>query len=157
MRGRRAFYFSGQKGGGVSTKTLGRFAVNKVVNRLIERGYEVVPADYCYDLVARTGDGFKRVEVKTSLRRRGRLIRVATCKGGGLRNKRYSRHEVDFVVAYVQGKFRSAYFVFPPAVFEAHSSVYLSLDGRCRWEKYRGAWHLIGQPVAPAPFEDLFQ
>jgi hypothetical protein len=127
------------------------------MNRLIARGYEVVPADYRYDLIVRARDGFKRVEVKTSLRRRGRLIRVAICKGGGLRNKRYGRHEIDFIVAYVRGKCRSAYFVFPPAVFEVHSSVYLSLDGRCRWEKYRSAWCLIGQPVAPALFEELFQ
>jgi hypothetical protein len=116
----------------VSTKALGRFAVNKVVNRLIERGYEVVPADSCYDLVARAGGGFKRVEVKTSLRRRGLLIRVAICKGGGSKNKLYQRREVDFVVAYVQGRHRNAYFVFPPTVFEAHSSVYLALDEECR-------------------------
>ena len=143
------------------SKALGRFAVNKVMNALIAGGYRVCEADYTYDLVVETADGFRRVEVKTGTRQeRPGLYQLTVIKGGAAsrfaRDRRYTAKEIDFLVAYVQKPGANTYFVFPPSVFTRVTSVFLSIDGPCRWEKYREAWHLIGAPVTTPLFTALF-
>lgn len=149
---------------GVSTKhrkILGRFAVNKVTNKLLALGYRACLADFAYDLVAETASGLRRVEVKTGTSQtRPGLYQVGICKGSGShrydRIRPYSADEIDFLVAYVQKPGSNAYFVFPPAVFTERTHVALSVDGACKWDEYRSAWHLLGAPVTTPLFTALF-
>ena len=99
-----------------------------------------------YDFVLDTGNGFVRVQVKSTYVARGHVYSVTCGNGPESKRKPYTSEEIDFLVAYIVAE--DAWYVIPIAAFEPLRQLRLYPSG-CRkkdsgrYEKYREAWDLM--------------
>jgi hypothetical protein len=101
-----------------------------------------------YDVIVRIGKVFWRVQIKSvwSMMRARNHYRVKTT---GNRLSNYTRHEIDFLVAYIFPE--DSWFVFPVAEVENRNSLCIRAGAkRSSFEQYREAWNLMRPPEPEA-------
>ena len=101
-----------------------------------------------FDFILSFGKQLWRVQVKSTSRpyRSGYQIQARGTK----RQARYTRDEIDFLVAYIVPE--DVWYVVPVVALET-TALFLrpsGCDGGCHYEEYREAWHLMRPPAAGA-------
>ena len=98
-----------------------------------------------YDFILNGGHGFLRVQVKSTARYAESRYRV---KNGGWDDEVYTRHEIDFIVAYIVPE--NLWYVVPIAAVASRKGLrfYPHSGRKARYEKYREAWCLMATPTA---------
>jgi hypothetical protein len=94
-----------------------------------------------YDFALDTGNGFVRVQVKSTYVARTSIYAV---NAKGSQNKAYTTEQIDFLVAYIVVE--DAWYVIPVRAFAPCKVLkfYPSVcKSRGRYEKYREAWDLM--------------
>jgi hypothetical protein len=94
-----------------------------------------------YDFALDTGNGFVRVQVKSTYVARTQSYAV---NAKGSQNKAYTTEQIDFLVAYIVAE--DAWYVVPVGAFAPCKVLkfYPSVcKSRGRYEKYREAWDLM--------------
>lgn len=107
-----------------------------------------------YDVVVRAKKSLWRVQVK-SVRSKSPLRTYYCVRTVNWLKLPYSPEEIDFLVAYIFAE--DTWYIFPAKVVENRKSLCLTPKSkRSRFEVYREAWHLMGQPrTGPAKPEAL--
>ena len=97
-----------------------------------------------YDIILNAGRVLWRVQIKSSFSPRRLQIGVY-----GTNGVPYTADEIDFLVAYICP--RDLWYVVPIGAVR-HNSIHLSPDSRrSRYEQYREAWKLFGEPSRVIP------
>ena len=94
-----------------------------------------------YDLVIGSTAGLHRIQVKSTSVFRNRCYRAET-------HRTYSPADIDFLAIYVIGG--DIWYVIPASKLPPKRVLALyphRLGSRGKYEKYRDAWHLLGQPT----------
>jgi hypothetical protein len=104
-----------------------------------------------YDFIVEGGRKLWRVQVKACTSRKKNLYCVFTrCRTHNI-NVRYTKADVDFLVAYIIPE--ETWYVLPVRAVARHSSLLFRPKGhhhRDPYARYREAWHLLGKPEGPA-------
>jgi PD-(D/E)XK endonuclease len=109
-----------------------------------------------YDIIVRVAKVFWRIQVKSCSRTNTsrKSYRIKTSGGGFKACKKtpYTAEEIDFLVGYIFPK--DAWYVFPVSVIAGRGSISIAPGSqKCRWLRYREAWHLL-RPSPPDPVNE---
>jgi hypothetical protein len=127
-------------------KHRGELAELAFMRKAASRGYAVSkPWGDCerYDFVVRAGKLFWRVQVKSVKAKYSRRACYNVHTVNWLKLP-YSPEDIDFLVAYIFPE--DAWYVFPAAVVENRTTIYINPDSkRSRVKQFREAWKLMEQ------------
>jgi hypothetical protein len=139
---------------GIASARRGDLGEVAFVHKAMSLGY-VVAKPYGqmhrYDFMVEAGPNIWRVQVKSCMAMsKGLYCVMSRCHTNHV-EVAYSESDFDFLVAYVMSE--ETWYVLPVCAVVGHGSLLFRPKGYTRRDPYacyRGAWHLLGEPNAPA-------
>jgi hypothetical protein len=132
-----------------SKKRRGELAEMAFVSKVTSLGFVACRpcVETSFDFVLESRGCLYRIQVKSAWREGSSGYCVKLTKGTGPTERPYRRHEADFIVIYIIPE--DAWYVVPIAQVLTTWAAYLRPGrntSRCKLEKFRESWELLGRP-----------